>query len=647
MTNLTEQDQYEDGIYQIEKSDPVVGGADGISNRQAGQLANRTRWLKARLDSLFDGSRIAALANRLATPRKINGVAFDGSADITVQDASKAPLDSPALTGKPTAPRPTLGTTSDQLQTAAGVLAQLAAFGIGARNLTTLTDLDDKTLVPGLYLFGNGTKGTAPDTYGAVLIASQSAGTANSNWANQVFFGTRGKISFRNSINLSDWSAWTTVSMAESLAKVATSGRFTDLPGELQHWLAGKSAANGWKSLYLQNQEPTGNLALEMANAGGWIVGSIQGVQDGNGGWSQRLFYTPPGDTAKDRRVEWLSVYTDGVVKLGGATLPAGRTGQILTSEGDQNLNGTKRFSGEVQTTNPNSWRHVNGDYGYFWRNDGDALYLLLTAKGDAYGSWNSLRPLAVNLATGRVAMSAGLETLTPTTNDSSNTAANTTWVQAEIARKKAMYRFQSSGTWTCPTGVTKVWISGCGGGAGGGGAAGYDSNNAGGTGGGSGGGAGNSVVCTPIDVVPGTAYAITIGGGGSGGISGAVASAGGAGNAGGTTAFGSLLSLAGGVAGAPGNVANGAGGISAGIGATSGSDGQSPNRGGNGGSGGGGPFGTGGGGGRAGNANGQPGGNAAGFGTGGGGGGGGYAGTSGTGGAGGAGMPGLLIIEH
>ncbi|WP_205894606.1 hypothetical protein [Pseudomonas oryzihabitans] len=92
MANLTEQNQYEDGIYQIEKSDPVVGGADGISNRQANQLANRTRWLKTRLDGLLDGSRIATLAARLATWRKINGVAFDGSSDITVQDATKLPL---------------------------------------------------------------------------------------------------------------------------------------------------------------------------------------------------------------------------------------------------------------------------------------------------------------------------------------------------------------------------------------------------------------------------------------------------------------------------------------------------------------------------------------------------------------------------
>ncbi|HAT1685536.1 TPA: hypothetical protein I8Y21_006409, partial [Klebsiella oxytoca] len=33
-------------IYQLETSDPVVGGPDGVSNRPQKQLANRTQWLK-------------------------------------------------------------------------------------------------------------------------------------------------------------------------------------------------------------------------------------------------------------------------------------------------------------------------------------------------------------------------------------------------------------------------------------------------------------------------------------------------------------------------------------------------------------------------------------------------------------------------
>ncbi|WP_295466598.1 phage tail protein [uncultured Pseudomonas sp.] len=466
MTNLTEQNQYEDGIYQIEKSDPVVGGADGISNRQANQLANRTRWLKTRLDGLLDGSRSAALATRLATPRKINGVAFDGSTDITVQDATKAPLDSPTLTGKPIAPRPAPGTTSDQVQTAAGVLAQLAAFGVGAESVNGI-DLNLNQATLGSTVRYEGTQGKAVAQNYPRVTATDSALVAfdvithgssirTVQLATEVFgsSGSRAR-SFMRVRHDSTWFDWRELAMTDTLAKVATGGRFADLPNELQHWLAGKSATNGWKSVYLQNQEPTGNLALEMANAGGWIVGSIQGVQDGNGGWSQRLFYTPPGDIAKDRRVEWLSVYTDGVVKLGGATLPAGRTGQILTSEGDQAANGTKRFNGEVQTANSNGWRHVGSDYGSFWRNDGTALYLLLTAKGDAYGNWNDLRPFAVNLATGRVAMSAGLETLTVAYGDRSNNAASTAYVLNAIGdRAGAIEYFART---TAPNGYLKA----------------------------------------------------------------------------------------------------------------------------------------------------------------------------------------------
>lgn len=46
MANLNETAQWETGIYQLETSDPVMGGPDGIDNRQAKQLANRTLWLK-------------------------------------------------------------------------------------------------------------------------------------------------------------------------------------------------------------------------------------------------------------------------------------------------------------------------------------------------------------------------------------------------------------------------------------------------------------------------------------------------------------------------------------------------------------------------------------------------------------------------
>ena len=50
MANLKEQDKWEDGVYQIEENDPVLGGENGVTNRPIKQLANRTLWLKKALE---------------------------------------------------------------------------------------------------------------------------------------------------------------------------------------------------------------------------------------------------------------------------------------------------------------------------------------------------------------------------------------------------------------------------------------------------------------------------------------------------------------------------------------------------------------------------------------------------------------------
>ncbi|EAA7438918.1 tail fiber protein [Salmonella enterica subsp. enterica serovar Glostrup] len=51
MGKLTETTQWEDDIYQLETSDPVLGGPDGVSNKPQKQLANRTQWLKQQLEN--------------------------------------------------------------------------------------------------------------------------------------------------------------------------------------------------------------------------------------------------------------------------------------------------------------------------------------------------------------------------------------------------------------------------------------------------------------------------------------------------------------------------------------------------------------------------------------------------------------------
>lgn len=80
---------------------------------------------------------------------------------------------------------------------------------------------------------------------------------------------------------------------------------------------------------------------------------------------------------------------------------------------------------------------------------------------------------------------------------------------------------FTSSGTWTCPAGVTNVWLTGCGGGGAGAGGQGGGTNTSVYAAGGGGGSAAPVTVMHPHSVTPGTTYTITIGTGGTGGSGG------------------------------------------------------------------------------------------------------------------------------
>lgn len=54
MTNISETSRWEEDIYQVKRGDKVEGGAVGVANIQARQLAARTRWLKGQLESAGD-----------------------------------------------------------------------------------------------------------------------------------------------------------------------------------------------------------------------------------------------------------------------------------------------------------------------------------------------------------------------------------------------------------------------------------------------------------------------------------------------------------------------------------------------------------------------------------------------------------------
>lgn len=124
MANLPETPQWEEGVYQIEVSDSVLGGPDGISNRQAKQLASRTSYLKQKVEK--GGTD---LASHIA------------AADPHTQYAPKA---SPIFTGTPTAPTPAASDNSKKLVTTEFVARAIAALaGTAPETLDTLKELAD------------------------------------------------------------------------------------------------------------------------------------------------------------------------------------------------------------------------------------------------------------------------------------------------------------------------------------------------------------------------------------------------------------------------------------------------------------------------------------------------------------------------
>ena len=103
MANLTLTREWVENIYQLETSDPVMGGPDGIDNRQAKELGARTNWLKDQVITI----------NRDRT--------------------GYAPKASPAFTGIPTAPTAAAGTNNTQIATTAFVKTAIAATSAAAK----------------------------------------------------------------------------------------------------------------------------------------------------------------------------------------------------------------------------------------------------------------------------------------------------------------------------------------------------------------------------------------------------------------------------------------------------------------------------------------------------------------------------------
>ena len=57
MAYVPESQTWIEGVYQLETTDPVIGGATGVANQQAKDLASRTAYLKKQVDDIVSGNK--------------------------------------------------------------------------------------------------------------------------------------------------------------------------------------------------------------------------------------------------------------------------------------------------------------------------------------------------------------------------------------------------------------------------------------------------------------------------------------------------------------------------------------------------------------------------------------------------------------
>lgn len=287
MGKITEQQQWEEDIYLIEKQDKVLGGELGVINVQAKQLANRTKYLKDQVDGI----------NRDRT--------------------GYAPVASPAFTGIPTAPTASQNTNNTQIATTEFVKTAIAALvGSAPAALDTLEELaralaGDANLKATL-LAEIGKKATATDLnalhdlfVGIPIPYPLSTVPTGCLAMNGQRFDTR---------------------RYQKLAQKYPSGVLPDLRGEFIRGLDNGRGVDAGRALLSAQSDAIRNIIGQLGTDNGWIFRNPTGAfyDPYNGKNTQRLraVTTSEGIGDDGRSLGWLSFDASKVVPTANENRP-------------------------------------------------------------------------------------------------------------------------------------------------------------------------------------------------------------------------------------------------------------------------------------------------------------------------------------
>ncbi|HFN6662368.1 TPA: phage tail protein, partial [Escherichia coli] len=322
----------------------------------------------------------------------------------TVMDETnkKAPLNSPALTGTPTTPTARQGTNNTQIANTAFVMAAIAALVDSSPDaLNTLNELaaalgNDPNFATTMT---NALAGKQPKD--ATLTALAGLATAADRFP--YFMGND-------------------VASLATLTKVGRDILAKSTVAAVIEYLGLQETVNRAGNAVQKNGDTlSGGLTFENDSILAWIRNTDWakiGFKNDADGDTDSFMWFETGDNGNEY-FKW-------------------RSRQSTTTKDLMNLKWDALYvlvnaivNGEVISKSANGLRIAYGNYGFFIRNDGSNTYFMLTNSGDNMGTYNGLRPLWINNATGAVSMGRGLNVSGETLSDRfAINSRNGMWIQ-------------------------------------------------------------------------------------------------------------------------------------------------------------------------------------------------------------------------
>lgn len=385
--------------------------------------------------------------------------------------ALKAPLASPALTGIPTAPTAEQGTNNTQIATTAYVRAAISALvGSSPEALDTLNELAaalgndpnfattmtnalagkqplDATLtaLAGLatganklpYFTGKDTVAQTDLTSVGRDILAKTSALAVIQYLGLRELGTSGeKIPLLSTANT--WSARQTFNggitgalegNADTATKLKTARKINNVPFD-----GSEDIELTAEDLNLQETVNKADNAVQ--KTGDTLSGGLTFENDSILAWIRNTDWAKIGfkndaDSDTDSYM-WFETGDNGNEYFKWRSKQSTTTKDLMNLKWDALSVLVKAIvNGEVISKSANGLRIAYGNYGFFIRNDGSNTYFMLTNSGDNMGTYNGLRPLWINNATGAVSMGRGLNVSGETLSDRfAINSGNGMWIQ-------------------------------------------------------------------------------------------------------------------------------------------------------------------------------------------------------------------------